>query len=268
MKINHTTLLSRKELEDIRIIWDMCRGKDGITLSCPEDADRYWLLEEENRPAAFIAVYEMEETIWECYGFTRPDCRNRGYFSALLEQVCQWSEGCGQPDLCLVTDNRCPAALAVLHHLEAEPWSEEHMMEYVIPENPTIGLSRTEQGDPLELHMEEGTDHQIVSAWASGSGRSYACQVSGSGRSHACQASVTCRLSLSGSTACLYSLETVPGLRRQGLATRFLTQLIPLLAETGCSRLRLQVAGSNTAALGLYRKTGFRITETLSYYLY
>mgnify|MGYP005804173691 FL=1 len=30
----------------------------------------------------------------------------------------------------------------------------------------------------------------------------------------------------------------------------------------------LQVSGDNAVALRLYEKTGFRITETLSYYLY
>ena len=68
--------------------------------------------------------------MWECYAFTHPDFRRKGYFSALLEQVCQYSEALGEPELCLVTDNKCPAATAALRELGAELWNEEYMMEY------------------------------------------------------------------------------------------------------------------------------------------
>ena len=81
-------------------------------------------------------------------------------------------------------------------------------------------------------------------------------------------ACVTCRLSLNSTAAYLYSLETAPALRRRGLASCFLMQLIRYLEREGIRRICLQVSGSNEPALHLYRKTGFRITETLSYYLY
>ena len=61
--------------------------------------------------------------MWECYAFTHPDFRRKGYFSALLEQVCQYSEALGEPELCLVTDNKCPAATAALRELGAELWN-------------------------------------------------------------------------------------------------------------------------------------------------
>ena len=128
--ITHTTTLSRKEQEDIRRISALCRLTDGLSLSCPEDGDEYWLLEEDATAAAFLAVYKTEETMWECHAFTHPDFRRKGYFSALLEQVCQYSEALGEPELCLVTDNKCPAATAALRELGAELWNEEYMMEY------------------------------------------------------------------------------------------------------------------------------------------
>ena len=80
--ITHTTTLSRKEQEDIRRITAQCRLTDGLSLSCPEDGDEYWLLEEDATAAAFLAVYKTEETMWECYAFTHPYFRRKGYFSA------------------------------------------------------------------------------------------------------------------------------------------------------------------------------------------
>ena len=141
--ITHTTTLSRKEQEDIRRITSLCRLTDGLSLSCPEDGDEYWLLEEDATAAAFLAVYKTEETMWECYAFTHPDFRRKGYFSALLEQVCQYSEALGEPELCLVTDNKCPAATAALRELGAELWNEEYMKIRLprLPAKQSVGRS-------------------------------------------------------------------------------------------------------------------------------
>lgn len=292
MELHHTSTLSQKEREDIRLISDQCRREDGLTLSCPEDGDEFWLLEEGGATAAFIAVYKMEESVWECYAFTRPDCRRKGYFSALLEQVCSWcgepgepAEGDlggfepGEPDLIFVTDNRCPAALAVLDRIGGELSWEEHMMEYEITGNRNQNRKlnpEAAKGD-LILGICSGEDAPAPQPGAEGKGR-----VDWAGFSEDTltiwgwepdyvpdsEPAVTCRLTMSQGTAYLFSLETLPALRRRGMARRFLLQLFSLLADAGCCVLRLQVSGSNTPALELYKKTGFRITETLSYYLY
>ena len=47
-----------------------------------------------------------------------------------------------------------------------------------------------------------------------------------------------------------------------------LRKLQSLTPDLGLNSLTLQVSGKNLPALGLYEKTGFRIAETLSYYLY
>ena len=52
------------------------------------------------------------------------------------------------------------------------------------------------------------------------------------------------------------------------MGTAFLGLLLPALAEEGFSRIILQVSGSNAPALALYKKIGFRVMETLLYYLY
>ena len=121
MKIIHTPSLSREQAHDIRTITDLCRQTDGTTLSCPGDGDHFWLLYGDgSRMQAFLAVYKMDSSSWECSAFTRPDCRNQGYFHALLEQACRDSQEEGGPDLCFVTDNRCPETFKGLRHLDAE----------------------------------------------------------------------------------------------------------------------------------------------------
>ena len=53
----------------------------------------------------------------------------------------------------------------------------------------------------------------------------------------------------------------------RGYGKAFFFQVLKSLQEN-TSTVTLQVSGNNTVALNLYKKTGFRITETLSYYLY
>ena len=260
--ITHTTRLSRKEQEDIHRITALCRLADGLSLSCPGDGDEYWILEEDTTAAAFLAVYKTEVTMWECCAFTHPDFRRKGYFSLLLEQVCRYSEALGEPELCFVTDNKCPAAMAVLRELEAELWNEEYMMEYDVTAAGTAfgdGTSASPASLPdMELDMDIRTTPEGLLICARRPGDNPTAD----------GACVTCRLSLNGTGAYLYSLETIPALRRRGLASCFLMQLIRHLERKGIRRICLQVSGSNEPALHLYRKTGFRITETLSYYLY
>jgi len=295
--ITHTTTLSRKEREDIHRITALCRLADGLSLSCPEDGDEYWFLAEDTTAAAFLAVYKTEETMWECYAFVHPDDRRKGYFSALLEQVCRYSEALGEPELCFVTDNKCPAAIAVLRELGAELWNEEYMMEYDITAPGTafeggtsaspVSLTDPEPDLDLDFHTtpegflicarmpgdNPGADVNVItcpdrSGITSPDRSGITSPDNTSGADNVPGACVTCRLSLNGTRAYLYSLETVPALRRRGLASRFLVQLIRYLEGKGIQRICLQVSGSNEPALHLYRKTGFRITETLSYYLY
>ena len=78
----------------------------------------------------------------------------------------------------------------------------------------------------------------------------------------------SCRITSAGGQACLSSLMIEEARRGEGLGSCFLGLLLPALANQGFSRLVLQVSGSNLPALALYKKAGFRITETLLYYLY
>ena len=69
-------------------------------------------------------------------------------------------------------------------------------------------------------------------------------------------------------SACLFEVETAEPFRGRGLGQAMIRQLQDLTPAIGISTLTLQVSGDNLPALRLYKKTGFHITETLSYYLY
>ena len=55
--------------------------------------------------------------------------------------------------------------------------------------------------------------------------------------------------------------------RGKGYGKEFLLGMLRLLSDMG-TRVVIQVSGQNYIARNLYKKTGFRTTESLSYYLY
>ena len=61
-------------------------------------------------------------------------------------------------------------------------------------------------------------------------------------------------------------LERIRDTRQLGFL--LMSRLIYCLQKTQIRRLLLHVSGSNVPAVALYKKTGFGITETLSYYMY
>ena len=85
-------------------------------------------------------------------------------------------------------------------------------------------------------------------------------------RIHGREAGV-CSTMNSGTSVYLWGLEIRSRFRGKGYGKAFFLQVLKQL-EQNAPAVLLQVSGDNTAALNLYKKTGFRITETLSYYLY
>ncbi|HIE51208.1 MAG TPA: N-acetyltransferase [Armatimonadetes bacterium] len=66
----------------------------------------------------------------------------------------------------------------------------------------------------------------------------------------------------------IVSLATVAHARRTGVASALLTTVLQSYTRAGLREVYLQVAVNNTAALGLYRKFGFRQERRLArYYL-
>ena len=90
MPILCTRALSVPQREEIRITYQLCCQAEPLTLSCPQDADIYWLLTDGSGAVlSLLAAWKTGEDLWECCGFTRPACRRNGYFSALLEEACK-----------------------------------------------------------------------------------------------------------------------------------------------------------------------------------
>lgn len=259
MKKTCTRTLTAAQADAFEQLTGLCRAHDKIRLSCPLDGDRFYLLTGESpdgtgRPVLNSAVAVFEgDGLWECYGFTRPDARMRGYFSSLLEMLEQdAAQALPEPDLCFVADPNRSAAVNALAAIGAELWYEEYAMEWNkgacgnLPPDP---LSPS----PLRLTSVSGGPESRLdfTAWLSGN-----------------QKAGSFSLYLQPPSACLFELEIAEPFRGRGLGLAMVRQLQDLTPAIGISTLTLQVSGDNLPALRVYKKTGFHITETLSYYLY
>ncbi len=251
MQIIETSSLSETQIHEIARLTKACCTYDKIRLTYPYDESgdtcRHYLLYEANGSlSACLAMLPLDGGAAECSAFTHPACRRQGYFSRLLKAA---MERYDDYDILFGVPESCLAAREVLSALGAELESREHQMELVLPKSPSIpachaGLTliSSRKTAPPATEWTLMKDNTPV-------GR---CLIS----------------PVSGTCACLHHLEIEEPFRQKGYGSSFLALLLPHIAAAGIRKIILQVSGNNPAAMALYQKTGFRITETLSFYCY
>lgn len=288
MKKIRTRALTENQARELKELTALCCSHDSSHLSCPLDGDRFYLLTEDQpghagHEALISAAVAFElEGLWECYGFTRPDLRRHGYFSSLLELMeADAAAEEQEPDLCFVADPNGQESLKALEALGAELWYEEHMMEWRVGDDGSAARQvEARSGDaaarrPVDNGPARQDDNRGVLTYSPNALRlTYSPDREGSGRMDFTAwapgrwAVGSFSLYPQPPAACLFEVEIAEELRRHGLGEAMIRKLQALVPTLGISTITLQVSGDNRPALRLYEKTGFHITETLSYYLY
>lgn len=244
----HTTALTAEQKRDIKRLTDVCRHEEPLTLSAPlEEGLEYFLLYDDVRLLSMLFLFFPEEAVCECAAFTHPSYRQNGYFTVLLDDALDFIDDYEethnlQTDFCFLSDGLSPAAASALQALGAEYWYSEYGMERTLSEDDRLCQAT------LPLSVEDAGDHLYTAALRD--------QVIG-----------VCMVIPNGDCVYLYGFEIKEAYRHKGCGQNFLLGMLSLLSYD-YRRISLQVSGRNTAALSLYRRTGFHITETLSYYLY
>ncbi len=283
-----------------------CRQAEPISLSLPEDG-RYYLWipgapsissapsssaasegsgeisDSSETPAACLILCPAGPDLWECYAFTRPDCRRQRLFTRLYGKALQLAQKEGEisgqePELVFLSDGQSPQGQAALEAMGLELWYSEHQMEACIKDLDLAG-SVTSPACPLRLirrrFFDQGMESWLYLAFLSpaagkpAGAAQAAALVQASGQkplANRPRCAGTCRLlPYGGGRFYLYHLEIIPDYRGYGLGRSLLHAVLASLPKS--AQVILQVSSENTAALSLYKKTGFRITKTLSYYI-
>lgn len=263
MNCIHTTVLSEGQKKEITGLATACALAEPISLSAPlEDGLSYFLGYEGKELVSMVFLFFPEETVCECGAYTLPESRQKGYFSRLLDEALAFVEEYEKSrnpdvDFCFLTDGKSPDAAAALKALGAEYWYSEYSMSLDLPasgpvskERPSLHTQTWKGADETcpPLRITEAEQHLYTAALDD-------------------TAVGVCLILPNGNSVYFYGFEIKESFRRRGYGQHFLTAMIELLSKD-YRRITLQVSSQNTPAVNLYKKTGFHITETLSYYLY
>lgn len=244
----HITSLTRQQKKELHDLVRQCKEREPLSLSAPcEDDLDYFLLYQENSGLllGFAFLFFPQETICECSVFIHPDYRKQGLCTSILNGVLDYVEqyekekGC-QVDFCFLVDPTTPSAKAVMENFEAEYWYSEYKMVRILKEKdrlyaPSLSIRETEPGI-----YTASLDGLIIGS---------------------------CAVLPSGKEFYLYAFQIKESHQGQGYGKDFLLGMLALLSSAG-NQVSVQVSGQNYIARNLYKKTGFRTADTLSYYLY
>lgn len=267
-----TSTLSESQTREIDLLTTTCRSHDNIRLTYPAeesggDCIHYLLYEDGGALAAILAMLPLDAGHAECCAFTLPTHRRRGYFSCLLKAAIKEFD---EYEILFAVQESCPDTMAALAALGAELESREHQMTLELPQCQFAGSSSTclARKPGLTLLGQCVSTGNAVGSAAAGSSGSTICETEWTLAKDSLPIGRCFTTPVSGGCVCLHRLEITESLRRRGYGSDFMSFLLPQLSSMGIRKVILQVSGHNTAAAALYKKTGFRLTETLSYYCY
>lgn len=253
MKIMQTTALTEKQIEEIMALEKCCKDAYPLKISFPlEEEASFYLLYDPELVCALALIPPAPGcpgAAAECVAFTLPLKQRRGYFTALFDAA---ETELGDIDLLFLTDHSNEGAARTLEALCTEFDYNEHRMELNLRDAEITDICP----DHLRLffHIEQ-TESAVTFTFSL--------------KNDLRQAPIgNCRAECYSEAACLYGFELLPALRGIGLGKEAFLLSINYLKTKGIVTAFLQVSGDNEIAVHLYEKTGFRITETLSYYLY
>lgn len=236
-----------------------CQSDEPVRLGFPDDADLFLFTCEQTTVISCLIVCKVQDDLWECYVFTHPNRRKKGLCQNLIDNLCELAPA--DTELVFLLDHQSPDALAAFSFLEMDLWRTEYQMERRISKKDSLAaLPFSPDADAFSLSCkkiredgEEGWEFMVFSRKDEPSAPANPVG--------------NCRVLTHGHAGFyLYHVEISPDFRRRGLGTRLMEAVMQTLPEN--AGLYLHVSADNTPAVKLYKKTGFHITETLSYYLY
>lgn len=248
MNLIYTTQLTDRQKQDMVRLAAACREKEPLSLSAPtDDGLDYFLCLEGTELIGFAALFFPEETLCECTAFVAPSMRRKGVFLNLLDQAIACTEtrekNLGrQIDFCFLVDERTPSAMACLEAIEGEYWYSEYKMVRKLTEKDRFYEGKLKIRDMGNQLYAAVLEEEIIG---------------------------TCALLPSEHETYLYGFQIKETYQGQGYGKDFLRSMLAFLTgQNGPDKVSLQVSGQNYIARNLYKKTGFRTVESLSYYLY
>lgn len=255
MNMIRTKTPSETQKNNLLLLQETCRDHDCINLTFPveEDCIYYLLYDEDNLLSALCAFFN-ENGDYECSAYTRPSKRKQGHFTLLLDELLKET---GDIDLIFPVEEACTDTVRTLEAIGASFWYQEHIMEVDSSAFFKSGLVEN-AGAPEALAIKADTKMAKGPV-------PYIFLMNG-------RPIGSCYMDSRGHSTYFHGFEIKKELRGRGLGQACLSLLLETFFKQPATdrpeKLFLQVSGLNQPAMALYKKAGFRIRESLSYYVY
>ncbi len=295
MKIIKKNTLNTKELTAAKELEALCRNTDNLIgslflspeLNYDESLPCFFLLYEGNMLSAFLSIFMPSEDEAQISVCTHPCRRHLGFCTKLLSEAAKVLEDYDIYDMIFLIEPNAKAFLSLLDKLNAKLLNSEYLMTYnnVDTEHAAADATcDTETGSTgtyelipaasqsLENHITLHhrafeTDYDESESFVSElfndeSIKVYAFLDKASGKIIG-----SCYMDISASQLIILGVCIEPDMQDAGLGRLMMTELITKYALPYNKPISLQVSGTNTAAVHLYKKLGFTITSQFDYHV-
>ncbi|MCO7125742.1 GNAT family N-acetyltransferase [Sporolactobacillus shoreicorticis] len=281
MIIKSICRLSSAIKKEIRTLEQLCAQADGVRYATSLDSvlnfhaemKHTFLCYENHQLVAFLHVFAPTHSEAEISALTLPQCRTKGYFTALLLRAIEELKAFQISDVLFVSQPSYPRNQVIKHFGAAYEFSEYIMSlerkKYMIqiPEQP-MSLFIQRMGYMKQLievsvksfhDSSEEAQRLIEMALLSANRQGYMAVFND-------KIIGICFARFEGAEAFLYGLGIHTDYQGKGFGGIFLKLVLNELFSGAAMKVKLEVESRNASALHLYTKTGFASENTVDYY--
>lgn len=281
-KIQTEYRLNEAQKKLLKNLLNSCNKEETLSLSLdPEDENALYLLGfSSDRLICAAALFEIEENRFEYTAFTDPSYRKNGCFKLLWKKLlaCPGLQQKRKISIDILSASSCSAGAAAASSLGASLFRIEHYLslnaEYQkelssTARTPSAAPPKNEKNSsaPGEKKSIFSVDSLRLEGSGNGSYEIYCDPYSSrTRRQRRLLASFSLLEIRYKKTAYFYGFKIFPPYRGRGLGGAVFAFIKKFLLDSGYERIEIQVAGSNTAAIKIYRNAGFQIEYSLFYH--
>ncbi len=280
MKIIQTKELSREQHMQVSMF--LAEWYDIIDTYIPfpyNDVDIFLLLANENNMIYSIMGLIMppdgssDEEPVECIAYTHPVFLGQGYFSLLLKEA---SLICGERDILFPVNSLFEDTEAVMEAIGADCVNVEHKMFWKYdPDDPDDSCPESSLKCKVPLIFTCKVSYEKDPDDDTGEKNDIILNYTfyETSQNPDCSPAAKCMVRLhfahrDSFHASFYDFHVNELCRGYGVGESAFYHVLKDLILRDCTTIALHVSGNNYPAISIYKKAGFRIIETLYYYMY
>ena len=283
MIINEFSKASEEAIKEIRQIETICKKHDKLTgdifldssLNFNSNIKSLFLLYEDNKLLSLLIMFIPTQDEAEISGFTLPECRQKGYFKALLAKASNELKKYEVSDILFVCEPQSLDGKAVIKKLEANYEFTEYSLKYnqLNEAGPKQHLNKIELYKPdlqdskilIDISQQifndsyENAETMVNKTFQSQSREQYLAVLDkefiGMGG-----------VSFEQEGAYIFGFGITPKYQGKGFGKDMLKLMLKDLIKQNVEKIMIDVNSENEKAFNLYKKYGFEVQTAFEYF--